>query len=325
MNRMVVGVVLVSSLVACAPTPRKPSGDMSAEGRLLPPRVSELPPPDGAPTAIDGEWSYGVARFLIHGGRIDIVEGLSGYKGRSGYRGIQPLDDRRYKCRAFVSTPKAADWLRCEIAILDANTIAIEVFPEPELTFSGERIVLQRVNPLPDGVVISAKSPSTTNRAAATPTTTTTTTSTTARAHAISGKRVAVLEVTADDLPPTTLALFSDSVRAAALDATRGTGAIVMTREALAAILADMGDCASIEGACELETGRNIGADFLVTGEIAVLGGSRFMTLKLFDVHTGNLLATRRAKGKDAEELLGAVDAESRALFSSWMTTATAG
>ena len=71
--------------------------------------------------------------------------------------------------------------------------------------------------------------------------------------------RVAVLELQGKaeaDL----MAMLSDKVRLGVLDATRGQDIVVMSRENMAVLAKDMGlDLSCIEGACEVETGRNIG------------------------------------------------------------------
>src|SRR5438477_6525812 len=81
-------------------------------------------------------------------------------------------------------------------------------------------------------------------------------------------RRLAVLEMRGKGLDAQALGLLSESARAGALQAVRGKGVSVVTRENLLLLLKSAGvapeDC---EGECEVETGRRIGADFVVTGD----------------------------------------------------------
>ncbi len=80
--------------------------------------------------------------------------------------------------------------------------------------------------------------------------------------------RVAVLEVTGA-LPRGQRLVLSDKIRAGVLAGTRGKGLQVMTRESMAMLLKDMGlDCTKIQGECEVETARNIGASYVITGSV---------------------------------------------------------
>jgi len=128
--------------------------------------------------------------------------------------------------------------------------------------------------------------------------------------------RVAVLEIAGGKLEPDLLRLLTDGVRAQALKSVRARGMTVMTRESMLAILDDMGGCATTEeGACEVETGRNIGADLLVTGDVTKIGAQHFLTLKLFDVRSGALLSTRSLRATDGVGLVDAIEREGAALF----------
>jgi hypothetical protein len=136
-----------------------------------------------------------------------------------------------------------------------------------------------------------------------------------------STSRIAVLEITGGNLEVALLRLLSDALRAQALRVVKPRGMTVMTRESMLAILADMGACTTPEeGTCEVETGRNIGADILVTGEITKVGAQFFLTLKLFDVRTGSLLSTRSLRAKDGVGLVDAVESEGAQLFTDGLT-----
>ena len=127
--------------------------------------------------------------------------------------------------------------------------------------------------------------------------------------------RIAVLELRNDaDLKARETAYFTDIVREAAvqLPSNRFT---VITRENILQMLPPDTTLADCEGDCEIETGRNIGADFIVTGGIIRLGESLKLSLQLYRVHSGRLLKTERATAKTVEALEGAVRERSALLF----------
>jgi hypothetical protein len=108
--------------------------------------------------------------------------------------------------------------------------------------------------------------------------------------------------------------MLSDEARAGALDAVKKKGTLVMTRESMSAVVADMGECAG-EGACEVETARNIGATFVVTGDITKMGTGLALSMKLFDVKSGALLATDSIEEKNARALKASIRARTKALL----------
>ena len=56
-------------------------------------------------------------------------------------------------------------------------------------------------------------------------------------------------------------------------------------------------------GTCEVETGRTLGADWILTGEVIRFGKSLRVSVKLHDTHSGQYLAGDSLKGRDVEEL----------------------
>jgi hypothetical protein len=95
---------------------------------------------------------------------------------------------------------------------------------------------------------------------------------------------------------------FTDVVRSAALKAQPQLE--VVTRENLLVLLQASGkDLANCEGECEVDTGRRIGADQIVSGEIQKLGTLYKLSLRLHDTREGRLLASTQASGKTIEEL----------------------
>jgi len=56
-----------------------------------------------------------------------------------------------------------------------------------------------------------------------------------------------------------------------------------MTRENMMVLLKDMGKKDCSEGDCEVETARNIGADFVVSGSVVRIDAAFVVTLKLHE------------------------------------------
>jgi TolB-like protein len=119
---------------------------------------------------------------------------------------------------------------------------------------------------------------------------------------AMSGK-LAVLELrNFTDLSKQNAQYFTDVVRQAALKAQPQLQ--VMTRENLMVLLESTGrKLEECEGECEVDTGRRIGADTIVSGEIQKVGTRYKLTLRLHDTHEGRLLASAIGSGKSIDEL----------------------
>ena len=105
---------------------------------------------------------------------------------------------------------------------------------------------------------------------------------------------------------------FSDAARAAAKRV--APGLFVMTRESVLTLLKANGkkleDCV---GNCEVETGRLLGADYVVSGRLTKMGKRFLLTLRLHATQSGELLNTGRAQGKTLEELVDATDEAAKA------------
>ena len=95
---------------------------------------------------------------------------------------------------------------------------------------------------------------------------------------------------------------FTDVIRQASL---RMEPALdIMTRENLLVLLQSTGKkLEECEGECEVDTGRRIGADQIVSGEIQKVGTRYKLTLRLHDTHEGKLLASAIGSGKSIDEL----------------------
>ncbi|MCA1828331.1 MAG: hypothetical protein ABR567_12380 [Myxococcales bacterium] len=95
---------------------------------------------------------------------------------------------------------------------------------------------------------------------------------------------------------------FTDVIRQASL---RMEPALdIMTRENLLVLLQSTGKkLEECEGECEVDTGRRIGADQIVSGEIQKVGTRYKLTLRLHDTHEGKLLSSAIGSGKSIDEL----------------------
>ena len=80
---------------------------------------------------------------------------------------------------------------------------------------------------------------------------------------------------------------------------------LVMTRENMMSILKEMGKgIEECTGECEVEIARNIGADYVVSGEVYLIEDQYILSLKMHDTQAGNLLGREEAKGNKITELL---------------------
>jgi hypothetical protein len=97
-------------------------------------------------------------------------------------------------------------------------------------------------------------------------------------------------------------AYLSDQVRSAVKDTLPSIK--VITRENMLVLLSASGkDLAACEGECEVDTGRRIGADLVISGELLRFGTQYKLNMKLHDTRTGELIAGAVASGATADEL----------------------
>ena len=119
--------------------------------------------------------------------------------------------------------------------------------------------------------------------------------------------RLAVLEIRTKESVDG-IEILSDEVRGAVMKSA-GAKLHVMTRENMEVMLADMDIDASCvaEGACEVETARNLNADFVITGMLATMSGKQVLSLKMHETKTGTLVGQERTSGDDVLSLLDKV------------------
>ena len=102
-------------------------------------------------------------------------------------------------------------------------------------------------------------------------------------------KRLAVLEFRSGAIDSAYLLNLSDQSRRAAVEILSDEEYLIMTRENMMQILTDMGkDASCMEGTCEVEIGRNVGADVIITGDVLQIESTYVLTLKLYDTLSGD-------------------------------------
>lgn len=127
-------------------------------------------------------------------------------------------------------------------------------------------------------------------------------------ARAEARQKVAVLELDVAKGLHLDRTYFSDKVRGSIQN--RAPQLFVMTRESTEMLLQQSGTTlADCSGQCEVETGRKLGADFVVSGRLTKVGSRFALTLRLHGTATGELIKTGEALGKDADALVDQTDA----------------
>ena len=128
--------------------------------------------------------------------------------------------------------------------------------------------------------------------------------------------RIAVLDLTnSTDLGESERLYLTDTVRMAALSLPRD-GYLIMTRENILVLLPPGVDLTTCTGtACEIEFGRLVGADFIVSGELLFVGTNYRVSLRLHDVTSGALLSQQQGAAPNVDGLVEEVGVVSRLLF----------
>lgn len=136
-----------------------------------------------------------------------------------------------------------------------------------------------------------------------------------ANANAASGEptslRVAVLDArVGEGLEPSLGAYVADVLRAEAQSAL-GQGGAVMTRENILAMLPPDSSWASCtEADCEIEFGRRVSADVVVSAELRVLASQVRLNVVTHDAATGEMIDGRRWAGANSDALMIALERE---------------
>ena len=126
--------------------------------------------------------------------------------------------------------------------------------------------------------------------------------------------RLAVLEFRGVGVSNGLLQVLTDKVRSGVLDVSRGQKIkgeklIIMTRENMLQILKDQGlsaeDCT---GECEVEIAKNIGADYVISGNLTKLDELYVLTIKLHETAQSNLLGNKTVETEKKRELLSGAE-----------------
>lgn len=117
---------------------------------------------------------------------------------------------------------------------------------------------------------------------------------------------------------------FSDRARSALHDS--APEIFVMTRESTELLLQANGKTlADCVGQCEVEIGRKLGADYIISGRIARVGSSIAITMRLLATEDGELVGSSEARGKDADGLQDTMDGALAKLFASLGSSSSTG
>ena len=129
-------------------------------------------------------------------------------------------------------------------------------------------------------------------------------------------KKIAVLILQNDSaLKASQVAYLTEQVRAAALRLPAKTYTVMTKENILEMLPPGVDNLAACEGDCEVETGRNIGADYVVTGTLVRFEKTYKSFLKLHETKTGTLLKTAQASSRTINGLETALERAGYRLF----------
>ena len=90
---------------------------------------------------------------------------------------------------------------------------------------------------------------------------------------------------------------------------------IVLTKENILALLPPDRSIEDCVGECEIETGRLLSAQYIVSGDVFNFGGRLRVNIRLHNTETGQLLGSEVAKGKELLDLESSVSQVGKALI----------
>ena len=114
---------------------------------------------------------------------------------------------------------------------------------------------------------------------------------------------LAVLEFGGIGVDDEDLLSLSDQVRYAAIHLLPKDKYSIYTRENITQILAD-NEVECVEGQCEVETGRNIGADYIISGNVLKQGSELKLVLKFHDTSSAKLMAIEQVTSGSSRGLI---------------------
>jgi hypothetical protein len=113
------------------------------------------------------------------------------------------------------------------------------------------------------------------------------------------------------------IATLSDMVRKAAREKLPEDKWVIMTRENMVRLLPpgrSLEKCAEAE--CEVEVGRQVGADYVVAGEVGVFGTTLQVKMKLFDTKTADVISVEIAGTRNVDSLATDISRSAAGFFS---------
>lgn len=139
-------------------------------------------------------------------------------------------------------------------------------------------------------------------------------------------KQIAVLELRGIGIAGPVRNVLTDELRKGVLErANRHTGFVNMTRESILSILNDNGiDPQCVDNSCEITLGREIGSDYIVTGEIVQMESIYFISIKLYETKKGNVLSMESTKIKSIEAGFDVLQKMGSSLIKKGLTQETA-
>ena len=121
---------------------------------------------------------------------------------------------------------------------------------------------------------------------------------------AFAKQRVAVLEFRGVGIEQQILFQLSDESRGGAREGLPVQEFDITSRENMKQMLEDMGkDLSACDVECEVELGRVVGADYVLSGTIFQAEGTYILTLKLHDTMSGSLLGQKRIQNTSQVQL----------------------
>lgn len=137
-------------------------------------------------------------------------------------------------------------------------------------------------------------------------------------ASALEQDRIAILDLANHaQLASQETVYITDIVRAAAMQALVGGQFIIMTRDNVLELLPANSTLADCLGDCAVQTGRRLGARFVVAGEVLLFSGEYRVSLQMYSTVDGNLIATERVGASELLGLEGPLANTARRLFRS--------
>jgi len=128
--------------------------------------------------------------------------------------------------------------------------------------------------------------------------------------------RIAVLDFeNREALDAASAGYLADIVRAEARRALPTDDTIVMTRDSILELLPPGTSLAECVGNCAVETGRRLGVDYVVTGEVIRFGGKLRVILSLYSTEEANLLVMKRVAAQDVLDLEERVSTAAEEVF----------